>query len=597
MSNYTAKSKKMKKIALAACIVSSVFLVSCGGGSGKTDKTDKEAKGGVYYGGVFRVNETEDFRSLYPLDITEVISHRIANQVYEGLVKLNQEDLSVKPCLAEKWDVNEDATSFVFYLRKGVVFHDNACFPEGKGREIKAQDFKYCLDKVCESNPQNQMFWLFKDRVEGANDYYESTVKKSPLPGGVSGIKVIDDYTLQIDLSYSFAGFLNILSHSACWVYPKEAYDMYGVDMRTNCVGSGAFKIKNIKEGEAVILDRNEKYWGIDQYGNQLPYLDVVKYTFIKEKKAELMEFRRGKQEMVFRLPLEMIKEVVSEFEEAKKGGNISFEMQVVPAMSVFYYGFQHKLPPFDNKLVRQAFNYAIDRESIVNYTLQGDGRPGIYGIVPPFKGYEYEKIEGYTFNAEKARDLFSKAGYPNGKGFPKMILQINSGGGDRNVQTAEVIQKMLKENLNIDIQIEIMQFAQHLENLETGKALFWRTGWVADYPDPENFLNLLYGKHVPAEINEKSYINSVRYQSSEFDSLLGLALREVDAKKRMEMFRIADQQAVNDAAIMPIFYDENTRLLQTYVKNFPANAMEYRDLSEVYIDKKEFEKVNAKIK
>jgi len=578
----------MKKLALVVIAAASVLFYSCGNDNSKNGKEGRIAKGGVYYGGVFRVNETEDFRSLYPLDVTEVVSHRIANQVYEGLVKLNQEDLSVKPCIAEKWDVNEDATSFVFYLRKGVKFHDDECFPEGKGREVKAQDFKYCLDKVCESNPQNQMFWLFKDRVAGANEYNESTVKKAPLQGGVSGIKVIDDYTLQIDLTYSFAGFLNILSHSACWVYPKESYDKYGVDMRTRCVGTGAFKIKNIKEGEAVILDRNPDYWGIDQYGNQLPYLDAVKYTFIKEKKAELMEFRRGNQEMVFRLPLEMVKEVVTEFEEAKNGGNISFEMQVVPAMSVFYYGFQHKLPPFDNKLVRQAFNYAIDRESIVNYTLQGDGRAGMYGIVPPFKGYEYEKIEGFKYDPEKARQLFKEAGYPNGKNFPKMILQINSGGGDRNVQTAEVIQKMLKENLNIEIQIEIMQFAQHLENLETGKALFWRTGWTADYPDPENFLNLLYSKHVPENLADKSYINSVRYQSSKFDSIFELALREIDAKKRFELFRMADQEAVNDAAIMPIFYDENTRLLQTYVKNFPANAMEYRDLSEVYLDQKE---------
>ena len=140
-------------------------------------------------------------------------------------------------------------------------------------------------------------------------------------------------------------------------------------------------------EGEAVVLERNPEYWDVDEFGNQLPYLDAVKYTFIKEKKAELLEFRKGNLEMVFRLPLEMIKDVVGELEDAKKGGNIPFVMQVVPAMSVFYYGFQHKLDPFKDKNVRRAFNYAIDREKIVTYTLQGEGRPGIHGIVPPFKG------------------------------------------------------------------------------------------------------------------------------------------------------------------------------------------------------------------
>ncbi|MBL4592632.1 MAG: hypothetical protein JKX68_02320, partial [Flavobacteriales bacterium] len=129
------------------------------------------------------------------------------------------------------------------------------------------------------------------------------------------------------------------------------------------------------------------------------------------------------------------------------------------------------------------------------------------------------------------------------------------------------------------------MQFAQHLENLETGKAKFWRSAWIADYPDPENFLNLLYGAHVPEKLSDKAYINAPRFQSPIFDSLFNIALREVDNAKRFELFRQADQQSVDEAAIMPIFYDENTRLIQVYVKNFPSNAMEYRDMTEVYFD------------
>src|SRR5690606_25464142 len=554
----------------------------------KNQTNNQVAKGNVNYGGVFKVNETEDFRSLYPLNITEVVSHRIANQVYEGLVKLDQEDLSVIPGLASKWGVNEDATKFTFTLRKGVMFHDDKAFEDGKGREVKAADFKYCLDKVCETDPSNQMFWLFKDKVVGANEYYESTVNKTPLEGGVSGIKVIDDYTIEISLNYSFAGFLNILSHISCSVYPKEAFEMYGIDMRTNCVGTGPFRVKKIKESETVILERNPNYWKVDEYGNQLPYLDGIKFSFIKEKKAELLEFKTGNLDMVFRLPLEMTKEVVGELEEAKKGGNKPFVMQVVPAMSVFYLGLQHKLPPFNSIDVRKAFNYAVDRESIVTYTLQGEGRPGLHGIVPPFKGYDYENVKGYEYSPEKAKEHMAKAGFPNGKGFPEITLQINPGGGDRNVQVAEVVQKMLSENLGISVKIEQMQFAQHLENLETGKALFWRAGWIADYPDPENFLNLLYGDHVPGDINSKSYINSTRYQSEAFDSVFNAALREIDDKKRMELYRQADQIAIDDAATMPIFYDENTRLLQVYVKNFPANAMEYRDMTAVYFEKEE---------
>ena len=577
----------MKKL-IYLLIGAAVILSSCGGDQENTNKNTKIAKGDVKYGGVFKMNETEDFKSLYPLNVTMAIEQRIANQVYEGLLKFDQADLSILPSLAEKWQVNEDATSYTFNIRKGVMFHDDNCFEGGKGREIKAADFKYCFDRIAVADASNQMYWLFKDRVTGANAYHQSVIDGKPLEGGIAGVKVVDDYTLQIDLDYSFAGFLNIVAHNATYLYPKEAVDTYGADMRINCVGTGPFRVKKIKESETVILDRNPSYWESDEHGNELPYLDGLKFSFNKEKKGELLEFKKGNLDMVFRLPLEMIGDVVGELEDAKKGGNRPYVMQVVPALSVYYLGFQHKLEPFNNIDVRKAFNYAIDRESIVTYTLQGEGRPALYGIVPPFKGYEFENVKGYEFDVEKAKEHMAKAGFTNGNGFPEITLQINPGGGDRNVQIAEVVQKMLNENLGINIKIEQMQFAQHLENLETGKAKFWRSAWIADYPDPENFLNLLYGAHVPDELSDKAYINAPRYQSATFDSLFDIALREVDNAKRFELFRQADQQSVDEAAIMPIFYDENTRLIQVYVKNFPSNSMEYRDMTKVYFDYEE---------
>lgn len=565
------------------------LITSCGQNNVEKPKEKIKAKGEVKYGGVFKVNETEEFRSLYPPNITEVVSHRIANQVYEGLVKLDQEDLSIiLPSIAEKWEINDEATRFTFYLRKGVKFHDNPCFKTGKGRLVTANDFKFCLDRICAADALNQTPWLFKDRVKGANEYYESTINKLPLKGGVSGIKVIDDYTLEINLNYPFAGFINIISHISCSVYPKEAVDMYGEEMRVNCVGTGPFQVNKIKEAEMVSLKRNPNYWKIDAYGNKLPYLDGIKFSFIKDKKAELLEFKKGNLDMVFRLPLEMINDVVVDLNEAKKGINKPYEMQVVPAMSVFYLGFQNKLSPFNSIDVRKAFNYALDKEAIVNYTLKGEGRAALYGVVPPFKGYNYEEVKGYEFSVEKAKKHLKDAGYPNGKGFPTITLQINPDGGDRNLQVATVVQKMLAENLGVKINIDQLQLSQHLENIEEGKALFWRAGWLADYPDPESFLNLLFGEHVPEDINAKSFINTTRYQSNIFDKVFNEALREPDTEKRMELYRIADQIAINDAAMLPVFYDEITRLLQIYVKNFPANAMEYRDMTAVYFDKEE---------
>jgi oligopeptide transport system substrate-binding protein len=562
-----------------------LFFAACGNDVKQGNK-ERATNGPVHSGGVFRMNEVDDFRNLYPLAVTEEIGFHVASQVYEGLVKLNQKDLSILPCIADKYEVNEDATKYTFHIRKGVFFHDDPCFPNGKGREVKAADFKWCFDKLCEMSTNNEVFPItFKNRVVGADEYFQSTVDKKPLSGGVSGVRVVDENTLEINLKHSFSGFLNILIHPGCWLYPKEALDKYKDDMNITCVGTGPFHAKSIKRGEYAILERNDKYWASDAYGNQLPYLDVIHFTFIKDKKAELLKFRSKELDLVFKIPVEMIKSLMGELKDAKSGG-ADFEMQSVPALRITYYGFQQTLPPFNNIKVRQAFNYAIDRKNIVNYTLQGEGEPGEYGMVPPaFKDYDTTGYHGYRFNKEKAQKLMAEAGYPDGKGFPVMTLEINGNGGDRNLSVAEVICKMLKENLNIEVKIDQMPMVQHMENMETCKSLFFRTGWVADYPDPETFLDLLYSKHIPAKQEDKSYVNLGRYRSLRFDSIFDAAKKEIDPKKRFDFYKMADQVATDDAATMPIYYEDIDRLLQKNVRNFDANALEYRDLSKVWLE------------
>ena len=565
------------------------MLDSCGGDGSGSGNGSQQGKGNIFYGGVLKMNEVEDFRDLYPLNVTEVTSQRITNQIYEGLVKLNQADLKVIPAIAERWEKNQDATVWTFYLRKDAKFHDDPCFPDGKGRNVTANDFKYCFDLLCtQSNMNSQFYVTFKDRVMGANEHYEASQKGTKTPGGVSGVKVIDDYTLQVTLNFPFAGFDNILTMPGCWVFPKEALEKYKENMRVKAVGTGPFKVKTIEEGNVVVLERNNEYWGVDEFGNKLPYLDGVKFTFVKEKKQEFLAFRQGEVDMIFRIPTEMHGKILSELSDAKTG-NTPFVLQMTPAMSLTYYGFQHQGKVFNNKKVRLAFNYAIDRDKIINNILKGEGIPGKFGIVPPVdnfrnKGYNFDKLKGYNFEPDLARKYLAEAGYPGGKNFPKVTLQINSGGADRNILTAQFVQSQLKEVLNIDVQIDQMPFAQHLDKLETGKADFWRTGWIADYPDPETFLTILYGGHVPGKLDERSAINAVRFKNARFDSLFMAAMKEVDDKKRFELYSQAEQIVIDEAAIMPIFYEENYRLVQNWVKGFDANAMEYRDVSKVYI-------------
>ncbi len=606
----------MRNFTPAICLL--IILAACSSDKKATGELTP-AEGGRFYGGIFKGNETEYFRSLYPLNITEVGGHRITNQIYEGLVRLDQADLSIKPSLAESWEMDSNGLGFTFHLRKGVKFHDDICFPDGKGREVTASDFDYCLMLLCTPDVSNQGFWVFKDKVKGADNYYlsreyeslkgtaakyapnsedenytsaiarireleeENAADIASKPDKVSGITVIDDYTLRIELEKFFPGFLQLLSMPFTQVFPKEAVEKYGTDMRQNCVGTGPFKIKALRDDEVVILEKNKDYWGKDEFGNQLPYLDGIRITFIKEQKSELLALKKGDLDFVYKLPLEMVEEIVD-----RNGNPVGeykrFQAQVKSTLATSYYGFLNVDALFSKRDVRIAFNYAIDRQKIVDFTVKGCGIPANHGIVPPaIKGYNAESVKGYDYSPEKARDHLAKAGYPGGKGFPDLTLQINSGGGT-NEQIAEAIQKMLQETLSIRVNIIKLPFAQHLENLETGKVQFWRLGWIADYPDPENFLTLFYSGHIPPKLSDKSYLNSTRYRSAAFDSLFTLAIRTTDEAKRFELYAQADQQMISDAPIMPIYYYKDHRLLQPRVQNFPQNAMEYRSYREVWV-------------
>ena len=543
----------------------------------------RPAKGGKYYGGTFRTNEEEYFKTLYPLNITEVVAHRICEQIFEGLTTFDDSTLAVVPQLAERWDIDPTSTVYTFYLRKDVFFHDDKCFSNGKGREMKAQDVKYCFDRLCYHNPaDNQGFWIFKDVVKGASLYDSLTAKKIVPDSGVSGVKVIDDYTIQIELERPYAVFLARLALIFGKIYPQEAIEKYEDEIRNHPVGTGPFYLKINRENQVTFLARNPNYWKKDEFGNQLPYLDALRVSYIKEKKNELLEFKKGNSDLVYRFPLEMVDEIV-DYKKNLKPGYKNFILQYKPQIALQYYGFQHQGKIFNNINLRKAFCYAIDRQKLCDFTLKGTGFPAIYGVVPPGTGtYNSANVKGFTYDRALAQDYMTKAGFPNGKGFPKVTLQLNSG-GSRNSQVAEAIKKMLEETLGIQVDLLTLPWAQHTEAVETAKVDFYRLGWSGDYPDAENFLNLFHSKYVPDDINVKTYINSFRYKNKVFDKLFDEAVSTIDEKKRNELYTLADQQVINDAVVLPIYYDVDFRLLQPYVRNCPQNASEQRDFTEVY--------------
>ncbi|MCA1764286.1 MAG: peptide ABC transporter substrate-binding protein [Flavobacteriales bacterium] len=565
------------KIAIKCSILFlGIILIAC---SGNKDKGDEQGsvsqKGDARYGGLFKMNITEEIRSIYPHNMVDASAFNLMNQVYEGLMRINPATNEMETALAEKYEVSSDGKSYTFTLRKGVFFHDDVIFNEGVGREVKAADVVYCFTKLCEPSDRNQLYAFVIDLISGARRHYESGGKT-----GVAGLRVIDDYTLEIELEYPSPTFLSILTHPCAWIFPKEL-DKYDSDANTWCIGTGPFKARIIKANDVVILERNKKYWIDDEFGNQLPYIDAVRCNFVTDEDAQLDLFMDGNLDLAMKLPFE---KVASLKEDAKKSAkDAGYSIVTIPGLRVEYYGFQHRSDLFGDKRIRQAMNYAVDRSFLVDSILKGYGTAANRGFVPPaMPHYNADAVEGFVYNPGRAQQLMGDAGFPKGDGFPVLTLQLNDG-SNTSIEVAEAVQKMLTKNLNITVELSVLPRDMHYDQIEKGNVLFWRDGWIADYPDPENFLKLFHGKLVPDDSVKASYLNTVRFKNTNFDNYFEASLRNSDMDQRMNTYQRADQILIEQAAVLPLYYEKWVWLVKDNIKNLEVGSMGVLDLRKVY--------------
>ena len=442
----------MKRAFLA---ISAAFLMTVGCTDSDPSTTEKRvAKGDREYGGAFKLNERDEFQTLFPYAIIDAVSHRIAGQIYEGLIKLNTRDLSIEPRIATSWEVGAEGKVYTFHLKKGVMFHDDSCFPDGKGREVKASDFKYSFELLCtklinDTIPNLMFERTFKDKVVGANEFYEAE------SGEIAGVKVVDDYTLEVTLIQPSSSFIYIMAYPAASVVANEAVEKYGANL---IVGSGPFMFGEFLEDndeltgepiEKLVLIRNPNYHEADRFGNQLPYLDSVIISFYNSQKRELALFQDHELDMILGLPAESVRDIVEQQIAYFEKKPPIFILERSADMSTQFYEFNLANPLFgldaNGLKVRQAISYAIDREKLIEKVLSGEAYgPGIHGITPPsFREYDNSKIQGYSYDPEKAKQLLAAAGYPDGENFPTIKLELNSG-GFRNTSIAFEVQKQL---------------------------------------------------------------------------------------------------------------------------------------------------------
>lgn len=516
---------------------------------------------------------TERYQTLDPIKVVEVTSFQVTNQLYECLVRFDEEDLTVKPMLVSFWEENTTEKSITFFLNKGVFFHDNACFEGGKGRELKASDVVYTFQRICSLSEGNYAYTVFNELIVGANDFYEGKSK-------TIGVEAIDDYTVKFSLTKTAPNFLQLLCVISSAIVAKEAVEANAI------VGTGPFVYSKENDTEnSITLLKNSNYH-LKEKGNNLPYLSGVRYTFATESKDLLANFKANKIDILENIPVDEVADLVKENISDFQNEPIKYLLVRNKELLFSYINMNTKKAPFNDIKVRKAFAMAIDKSRIVDKVLKGEAfGPAYNGIVPPvIKDYDYESVLGLEFNVEKAQKLLEEAGFKKGEGFPK--IEIVSNKSNTNIRLALELQKQLKINLGINAEITSMSMKEALLMKGGYTSNIVISSWLAETPDPLNFLSILYGGFVNDLPDASSYPNDSRYKNEAFDKAYKEALQTTDAAKRYELCLIADQIAANDVPIIPLWYYEKYQLVQNYVKNFKSNAMRIHFLPYVKIEK-----------
>lgn len=539
----------MKKIVIYFLLLIFVGACSSGGEKGKDKRT------------VFKYNEMAGITSLDPAAARSFENIWVVNQLYNGLVQMN-DSLKIEASLAKSWNISNGGKTYTFYLHNNVFFADNECFEGGKGRKLKANDFVYSFKRLQDATVSSATSLL-------------SNVDISVN----AGFQAKDDTTFVINLLKPFTPFLGILTMKYFSVIPEEAVTHYGDDFRRNPVGTGPFQLKMWEEGSKMVMVKNENYFEFED-DMRLPYLDAVTISFIKDRETSFMDFLQGNLDMVSGIDAINTDEVLTPEGTLKEKYKGKFQMQAQSYLKTDYLGFLIdenldivKNSPLRIKALRKAINYGFDRKKMVKYLRRNLGIAATSGFIPSgLPSFDTSVVKGYDYQPDKVRELLSEAGFPDGKGLPEISLATS----EQYLEVAEYMQSQLGE-FGIKIRIDVQKASVLSQAVANTKVNFFRKSWIADYPDEENFLSLFYSKNVSPE-----GFNYTHYHNPEFDVLYEKSHEELNDSIRFKYYQRMDKLLIDDAPVVPLYYDQVVRLVHNNISGLTSNSMNTLSLKKV---------------
>lgn len=509
---------------------------------------------------IFRYNEAAGISSLDPAFARDQANIWAVNLLFNGLVQLD-DSLNVQPCIAKSWEIEDSGRLYTFILRQDVYFHPDAVFGNKK-RKLKADDVVYSLRRLGNPATASPGRWVLGSVAKGQDSLPEVFAES--------------DSIVKIRLKEVFSPFLSLLAMQYCAIVPHEVVEKYGKDFRRHPVGTGPFLFKRWEEGIKLVLLKNPAYFEKDMKGQPLPYLDAVSITFIGEKHTAFMEFMLGKYDFISGIDPNYKDVLLDKNGSLKPGYEDNIVMEKSSYLNTEYLGFQFDFkqnPVLKDVRIRQAINLGFDRAAMMRYLRNNMGIPAFFGLLPPaLAGNTYDSSDTVYYNPVKASKLLTEAGFPDGRGLPEIKLFTTASYLD----LCEFMQSQLAQ-CGIRLSLEVVPPATLRDMMYRSNAPFFRGSWIADYPDAENYLSLLYSRNkVPDGPNYTGFKNE------KYDKLYRLLKSETDPEKRSRYIREMNHIIMAEVPLIPLYYDVAVRFIRKGVSGMKPNPLNLLNLKKV---------------
>ena len=481
--------------------------------------------------------------TLDPALVQDALSAEYVVHLFSGLVRLDGQ-LEIVPDVAERWEVSDDGRTYTFYLLPNAVFQD--------GRAISADDFCYSFERACSGQLKSPVALSYLGDIVGAVAFAQGQAER------ITGLRALDAHTLQIEIDAPKAYFLAKLTYPTAYLVDRQQVESNSDWLRAPN-GSGPFVLQELS-AERIVLGRNERYY------REKPRLARVEYhlsgglpiTMYENDLLDIVEVASGEIERVL-----------------DPHNPLYGECHMSPELSVQYLGLNAAKPPFDDIKARQAFAHAIDKHKIADLVLKGTATAA-NGILPPGMPDYDEGLSGLEYDPDKARELWAQSRYVREGNVPRIVLSVSGTSGTMPPVTRAVLH-MIEETLGIEMTVEQVEWRHFLRDLNQNRYQMFSAGWIADYPDSQNFLDILF--------HGNSAQNHTGYQSAEVDALLEQARVERDAQDRTRLYRQAEEIIVREASWVPLTHGVTYSLVKPHVKGYTASAGLCPWLQSIYFE------------